>query len=214
VHIDLWLRLAELEASANNPEVAEAALGSAAMLIVDETPPELALRARLVAAQVAIAHGDTDGAAVLLELAEKQHGSLPPRADRMLQARLMMIHGYLARRRNAHFAAATWFDLAAMAFSRSEANESRTMMEIEALVSLWRAREDTGRRLERVLESLRHLKVEDRMLLLLALAAKRGVGANAADRHLLGEALFDCAAESSDDRWLTVARDLRRQLVG
>ncbi len=214
VHLDLWLRLAELEATANSPAAAEAALNSAAALLQDETPPELALRARLVAAQIAVAHDDCDGAAALLELAEKQHGTLPPRADRLLQGRIMMIHGHLARRRGAHFAAATWYDLAASAFARSKDNESRTIMEIEALVSLWQAREDTGRRLERVLALLAHLSVEDRFLHLMALAAKRAAGASVADRNLLGEALFECAAEATDDRLLAVARMLRRQLVG
>lgn len=214
VHIDLWLRLAELEASARQADVAERALDAAARLIIGETPPELALRARLVAAQIAILRDDTDGATLLLELAEKQHGALPPRADRMLQARIMLIHGYLARRRNAHFAAATWFDLAAMAFARSGANESRTAMEIEALVSLWRAREDTGRRLGRILESLRHLPPDIRFQSLVTLALRRGAGASVADRHLLGEALFDCAADSTDERLLSVARNLRRELIG
>ena len=214
VPLDLWLRLAELEATANNPAAAEKALNAAAALLVEDTPPELALRARLVAAQIAIAHDDCEGAAALLELAEKQHGQLPPRPDRMLQGRIMMIHGYLARRRNAHFAAATWYDLAAMAFLRSKDNESRTVMEIEALVSLWQAREDTGRRLERVLGLLSHFNVEDRFLQLMALASTRAAGASVADRHLLGEALFDTAAEATDERLLSVARQFRRQLVG
>ncbi|MBK7536393.1 MAG: hypothetical protein IPI49_13695 [Myxococcales bacterium] len=214
VHMEAWLRLAEFEADLNNAAGAEKALNAAAALLVDATPPELALRARLVAAQVAIARDDCDGAATLLELAEKQHGSLPPRADRMLQGRLMMVHGYLARRRNAHFAAVTWFDLAAMAFSRSKDQESRTIMEIEALVSLWQARDDTGRRLQQVLGLLAHLQSEDRFAHLLALASACVPGTSAADRHLLGEALFECAAEATDQRLLAVARVLRRQLIG